>query len=145
LGLPVPHPGLVIRYSYLWASDDNEGRDSGIKDRPCVVVLDRQVRDGVSIVTVVAVTHSPPSDPSEAMELPPTVKAHLRLDAQQSWIVLTEVNSFVWPGPDLSPIPHSAPPRFDSGVLPPKYFRKVRDQLVTLVKARRVQIVSRTQ
>jgi mRNA-degrading endonuclease toxin of MazEF toxin-antitoxin module len=145
VGFPVPHPGLVIRYSYVWASEDNEGRDSGIKDRPCVVVLDRQVRDGVAIVTVVAVTHSPPSDPSEAMELPLAVKAHLRLDTQQSWIVLTEVNSFVWPGPDLRPIPQSSPPRFDYGVLPPKYFRKVRDQIITLLKARRVQIFSRSQ
>lgn len=145
MALPLPHPGLVIRYSYLWASENGEGRDSGIKDRPCVVVLDRQVRDGVSIVTVVAVSHSPPFNPAEAIELPPAVKAHLKLDDQQSWIVLAEVNSFIWPGPDLSPIPHSSPPRFDYGVLPPRYFSKVRDQLVSLIKARRVQILSRTQ
>jgi hypothetical protein len=59
--------------------------------------------------------------------------------------VLTEVNSFVWPGPDLSPIPHSSPTRFDYGVLAPGFFRKVRDAFVVLAAARRVQIVQRTQ
>jgi hypothetical protein len=108
-------------------------------------VLDRQIRDGVTIVTVLAVTHSPPSDVAAAIEFPPDIKAHLKLDTQRSWIVLTEVNSFIWPGPDLSPIPHSSPPRFDYGVLPPRFFRKVRDQLVNLVKTKRVQFVSRTQ
>jgi hypothetical protein len=143
--LPSPHPGLVISYSYLWAREHSDGRDTGIKDRPCVVVLDRQIRDGITIVTVVAVTHSPPTDPADVIEIPAAIKAHLQLDGQRSWIVLSEVNSFVWPGPDLSPLPRSSPPRFDYGVLPPRFFRKMRDQLVALTKARRVQIVTRTQ
>ena len=67
------------------------------------------------------------------------------LDGQQSWIVITEVNSFVWPGPDLSAIPGTSPTRFDYCVLPPGFFRKVRDDLVARVKARRVQIVPRSQ
>jgi PemK-like, MazF-like toxin of type II toxin-antitoxin system len=145
VALPLPHPGRVISYAYLWAREHDDGRETGIKDRPCVIVLDRQLREGVMIVTVAAVTHSAPSDPAEAIEVPAAIKSHLRLDSQRSWIVLTEVNSFVWPGPDLSVIPRSSPPRFDYGVLPPRFFRKVRDEMISLIKARRVQIVSRSQ
>jgi hypothetical protein len=36
---PVPRPGLVIRYSYLWESEVRQGREEGTKDRPCAIVL----------------------------------------------------------------------------------------------------------
>jgi hypothetical protein len=36
---PVPRPGLVIRYSYLWESEARLGREEGVKDRPCAIVL----------------------------------------------------------------------------------------------------------
>lgn len=103
------------------------------------------MRDGVAIVTVVPVTHLPPSNPVDAIEIPAVIKIGLQLDGQRSWIVLTEVNSFVWPGPDLSPIPGSSPARFDFGVLPPGFFRKVRDALIALLASRRVQAVTRDQ
>jgi hypothetical protein len=48
--LPLPHPGRVISYSYLWAREHDDARESGLKNRPCVVVLDRQVREGVTII-----------------------------------------------------------------------------------------------
>jgi mRNA-degrading endonuclease toxin of MazEF toxin-antitoxin module len=145
VALPIPHPGRVLRYSYLWERENTAGRESGAKDRPCVIDLDRQVREGVTIVTVVAVTHTPPSDPADALEIPAKIKTHLNLDEQRSWIVLTEVNSFVWPGPDLVVVPGSSPPRFDYGVLPPAFFRKLRNELVAVIKSRRVQIVARSQ
>ena len=142
--IPDPHPGLVIRYSYLWESERASGREEGVKDRPCAVVLTRQVVADRTLVTVLAVTHTPPSDPSEAIELPAPVKRMLGLDDLPSWVVLTEVNDFIWPGPDLVPIPGSDVQRFDYGVLPPGYFRKMRDQMIALIKSRRVAIVTRT-
>jgi hypothetical protein len=39
LAFPTPVPGLVVRYSYLWASEHARGREEGAKDRPCAVVL----------------------------------------------------------------------------------------------------------
>ena len=36
---PVPRPGLVIRYSYLWESEAGAGREEGVKDRPCAIIL----------------------------------------------------------------------------------------------------------
>lgn len=145
MAIPDPHPGLVIRYSYLWQSEHAAGREEGVKDRPCAVVLARQVVADKTLVTVVAVTHTPPSDVAGAIEIPATVKRRLGLDDLPSWIVLTEVNDFIWPGPDLAPIPGADVQRFDYGVLPPGYFRQVRDQMIALIKARRVAIVPRTE
>lgn len=36
--LPAPVPGLVIRYSYLWHSEQPAGREEPEKDRPCAIV-----------------------------------------------------------------------------------------------------------
>ncbi len=39
MSFPDPHPGLVIRYAYLWKREHDEGREDGSKDRPCSIVL----------------------------------------------------------------------------------------------------------
>ncbi len=145
MALPDPHPGLVLCYSYHWASEHHGGQEEGRKDRPCVIVVARQVVAGKTVVTVVPVMHTEPEDPETAVEIPPQIKTHLGLDEQRSWIVVSEVNGFAWPGPDLRHVSGSKPPRFDYGVLPPGFFRKVRDQLVTLNTARRVQAIVRTK
>jgi hypothetical protein len=36
--LPEPQPAMVIRYSYLWHGEYIQGREEGVKDRPCAVV-----------------------------------------------------------------------------------------------------------
>lgn len=60
-------------------------------------------KDGRDIVTVLPVTHSPPQTPEDAVEIPADTKRRLGLDEAPSWVVLTEANRFVWPGPDLRP------------------------------------------
>ena len=52
-------------------------------------------------MTVLPITHTPPSNPALAVEIPHPTKRRLGLDDDRSWIVLTEANRFVWPGPDL--------------------------------------------
>ena len=54
------------------------------------------------MVVVVPITHAPPSPDTKALPLPPAVKRHLGLDEQPSWVVVDEVNEFVWPGFDLA-------------------------------------------
>ena len=145
MALPDPHPGLVVRYSYLWADEYRAGRESGVKDRPCAVVLARQLIEGRVIVTVAAVTHSSPTGETEAIEIPATINRLLGLDDQQSWIIVSEVNDFLWPGPDLVPLPGSDPMRFDYGVLPPGFFRLLREKLMAVVKTQRMARVPRTE
>lgn len=141
MSFPEPHPGLVISYAYLWADEHERGQEEGRKDRPCTVVVARQHSSSGLAVTVLPVTHSPPSDPSQAIEIPPAVKKLLRLDEERSWIVLSETNDFMWPGPDLRPV---EPGRPVYGVLPPAFFRQVRDRLLEVRSERRLARIRRT-
>lgn len=143
--LPTPQPGLVISYSYLWAREHGAGAEEGRKDRPCAIVAARQIVEGREVVTVVPVTHSPPGDPFDAVEIPAALKAHLGLDHQPSWVVVTETNDFLWPGPDLRPIPGTSPSRFDYGMLPPRFFAHIRDWLLQVHQLRRLSRVERSE
>ena len=142
--LPTPEPGLVVAYAYLWLAEYEQGREEGTKDRPCAIVLTATDDDGDTIVTVVPITHSAPQRPDEAVELPLVTKQRLGLDAQRSWVVVSEINRFVWPGPDLRPVSRTEPDRFDYGVLPPTIFRQVKAQLAACARAQRLRVVSRT-
>jgi len=143
--LPVPEPGLVIRYSYLWASEAQLRREEGVKDRPCAIVLVVRNEADDLIVRVLPVTHSPPNDPQEALEMPAATKARLGLNAERSWVVLTESNEFAWPGPDLRPAVPGDAGSVAFGFLPPRFFRALRDRLVELHRQRRHARVSRTE
>jgi hypothetical protein len=94
--------GWIFRYAYLWDWQHREGREEGDKDRPCLVLaIVMTTEEGAPVVRVLPITHAPPADPAEAIEIPAGVKNRLRLDDERSWIVLTESYRFVWPGPDL--------------------------------------------
>lgn len=131
LPLPAPFPGLVIRYSYLWRKDH-------LAD-PCAIVLSTRTDGEDTVVTVAAITHTPPANAAMAVEIPLRVKQHLKLDSERSWIVCTEVNRFIWPGPDLSCIPGSEN-SYSYGVLPPLFLKQVKRTLLQSL----VKIVSRT-
>jgi hypothetical protein len=101
--------GWIFRYSYLWDWQHREGREEGDKDRPCLVLAIVMVTEaGAPVVRVLPITHAPPVDPADAIEIPAALKSRLRLDHERSWIVLTESNRFVWPGPDLRSVDSDA-------------------------------------
>jgi len=145
VSLPVPRPGLVICYSYLWAEEHNKGREEGVKDRPCAIVAARQIIEGRDVVTVVPVTHAPPRNAADALEIPAALKSHLGMDGQPSWIMLTETNDFLWPGPDLRPIPSSSPPRYAFGMLPPRFYQHLRDRVLEANAQRRLIRIQRSE
>jgi hypothetical protein len=142
---PEPLPGLVIRYSYLWDREAHAGREEGGKDRPCAIVLVRRDIQGRQRVMVLPITHTRPTGPDEAIEIPRAVKRHLGMDTERSWIVMTEVNAFNWPGPDLRFLPGRGPESAVYGFLPPALFRSIRDRLLTLWQERHVKIVPRSE
>jgi hypothetical protein len=72
-------------------------------------------------------------------------KARLGLDDARSWVVVSEVNRFIWPGADLRPVSRHEPDRFDYGLLPPAIFDQIMERLAVCVKAQRLKIVHRTE
>jgi hypothetical protein len=70
-----------------------------------VLVHTRQNEHGETEVYIAPVTHTPPEVPERAMQIPSATKARLCLDVRASWIITTEVNRFIWPGPDIRTVP----------------------------------------
>ena len=142
---PEPVPGLVIRYSYLWRREYERGQEEGVKDRPCAVVLSVMDGQGNKVVTVLPITHNPPSDASLAVEIPYATKERLGLDAERSWVMLSEANRFVWPGPDLRMQESGGPESVAYGLLPRALFKHISGKFTAAVQARLTGVVHRTQ
>lgn len=125
-GWPIPQPGDVLAYAYLWKHEADSGQEEGLKDRPSVVVLTTEETGRHLRVLVAPVTHSPPERPEDAIELPASVKRELGLDRARSWIVTREINSFRWPGPDVRVLDDGTP---FYGAIPDWLFLRVRDSI----------------
>lgn len=136
---PEPVPGLVIRYGYLWAEEHARRQEEGVKDRPCAVVLVTTDEAGEQWVTVLPITHTPPSVPELAVEIPAATKRRLGLDDERSWVVLSEANRFLWPGPDLRPARSGDAATVAYGQLPYTLFEGVRAKFIGAIRARRAR------
>ena len=144
MALPEQVPGLVIRYSYLWAEEYGRGQEEGVKDRPCAVILVTTDAAEERNVTVLPITHAPPSNPSLAVEIPAATKRRLGLDDERSWVLLTEANRFIWPGPDLRPTSRGDIASVTYGPLPFALFEQIRQRFIAVIRTRRARLVPRT-
>jgi hypothetical protein len=144
LAFPEPVAGLVLRYSYLWHAEHRRGQEEGVKDRPCAVVMVVTGDEGNKTVTVLPITHTPPSDPALVVEIPYATKQRLGLDAERSWVVLTEANRFLWPGPDLRMKQPGDPGSVAYGLLPRALFKEISRKFGDAIEARLACTVPRT-
>ena len=142
---PAPVPGLVIRYSYLWLQEHLKGLDEGVKDRPCAVILVTTDQDGDQVVTVLPITHVPPSTNMPTLEIPRQIKVRLGLDDERSWIVLAEVNRFIWPGPDVRPAVRGTTSSIACGQLPVGFFAEVLARFLEVYDSGHSSIIPRTE
>lgn len=142
--LAPPLPGEVIRYAYLWMHEAADGREEARKDRPCAVVIATTDVAGVPSVVVVPITSRAPSTPDEGMEIPVATRRRLGLQDEPCWAVLTEVNRFVWPGPDLRPVTTVLGSNWGYGPLPATLFERLRDAIVARAHSRTLRVTSRS-
>ena len=142
MALRGPAPGQVIRYAYLWSSEDRAGRADGAKDRPCGVVLTQTTDSGRTVAYVLPITHARPVADEDGIEIPQATKQRLGLDAERSWIITTELNRFIWPGPDIRPTPSG---EYIYGYLPEKLMRLVLDQVKQHARGKRLKTTPRTE
>lgn len=143
--LPEPREGLVIRYSYLWHREHESGREEGSKDRPCAIIVSVVEKSGKRRVVVLPITHTPPLSPDDAIEISAETKSRLGLDSSRSWVAITEVNRFDWPGPDLRPLPGHDMSTVAYGMLPPDFFARVRDAAIARYMRKKMKTVPRSE
>lgn len=123
--MPTPEPGLVIHYEYLWRHEHEAGLEQGRKARPCAVVVATSSEEGILETVVAPITHVAPEPPSVGIEIPQKLKRHLGLDDDRSWVIVTDLNVFAWPGVDIQARPGKRG-EFDYGLLPPRFFETIR-------------------
>ena len=141
MAIPVPEPGLVLSYAYVWrlygGMNTKRAQRKGAKTGHVSSLL-RWNRAGKTVVTVAAITHRKPTGTTVGIEIPLRVKAHLGLDAQPSWVIVSEVNAFVWPGYDLRPVPGKQGMAY--GFLPPRLAEKIKTTILELIASRRAVV-----
>ena len=142
---PAPQPGLVIRYSYLWTREARAGREEGAKDRPCAIVLAIGAAQERERVIVLPITHTAPQPPDEGVELPLAVKTRLGLDHERSWVIVSEGNDFIWPGPDLRPLAGKGLDSVVYGLLPPRLFHAIRSRFLVRARTGQAGTTKRTE
>ena len=134
--IPV-RPGDVIQYSYLWGYEDLQGHVEGRKNRPSAVMI---VHASTHVVGVCPITHTP-AEAGQGVQIPMQTCARLGLDTQAPcWIITTEINQFIWPGPDIRKVPSG---EHSYGLLPAALFKTVREQLLAN-HARGLNVIFRT-
>ena len=93
---------------------------------------------------VLAVTHTPPPEPANAVAFPAEEKRRLGLDDLPSWIITMEGNAFVWPGPDIRPIPGGAAGTMTYGEVSQSLLQQVARSYLANRERQQAHLVSRT-
>ncbi len=141
MAIPDPEPGLVVHFNYLWSSEFDRGREEARYPRPCAIVLSyRRTADGATIAMLAPITHSEPRPDDQAIEIPQAVKKQLGLDDLRSWVMVDEVNETAWPGYDLQT---NAQGQYAYGFIPPTLFRRIKAEMMQVLKASRLRRVPR--
>ena len=142
--MPLPEltVGLIVRYEYLWARRAGNADTAG-KDHPACVVMTYRIDDRPEdFVIYLPISHTPPRDGEEGIELPDAVKTRAGLDHGRQWILISECNIDTW-AQDVRHIPGRSG-RYHYGHLPPSFFKKIRDGFIQRYAARKVAAVRRS-
>ena len=90
-----------MRFDFLWKSDADRGQEEG-KERYCLIAAREEPdQNGIRLVYLLPITHSPPPAGQKAVEIPHSMARHLGLDDDRSWIKTHERNSVEWPARGL--------------------------------------------
>lgn len=109
-----------------------------------VVVLATQTVDSRTRVIVAPVTTKAPLSGDAAIEMPAAVRRQLGLGDDRCWIIASETNSFLWPGPDLRPVRREGDGSPYYGKVPGNLVRQVRE-LFRQIGAAKLRVTPRSE
>ncbi len=79
------------------------------------------------------------------MPFPRDAKRRIGLDDAPAWIVTTEANAFIWPGPDVRPVLGRVPTTVVYGRIPDALLQRVARSYLLNRQKQRSRLVSRTE
>ena len=130
----------------------DSAEEEEVKDLPCAMVLVVTDDAGEPAVTVLPITHQRPSGsklgveiPHATVEIPHATKGRLGLDDARSWVVLSEANRFIWPGPELRPAIPGDAGSVAYDLLPYALFEEIRLRFIQAARSRLMRNVKRTE
>jgi hypothetical protein len=143
VAIPTPNKGALIWFSYLWAKDYLAGQIHGRKTRRCIVLASSQSAPPYGPVRVVVcpITHTEPEDLSTAIEISLSDAVACGLDDCTSWVIVNDVNHFIWPGYDTEADWTTGV--YEIGHLAPLLFDQITERFRELRKLGRLKAVSR--
>jgi hypothetical protein len=92
-------------------------------------------------VLYLPITHSPPSQDGEAIEIPADTRYAAGLDGSRQWIIIGEGNLDAWPE-DIFNLPNQ-PGIFHYGFMTPGFFRKIQTHFGRLFAEKKYNLVRR--
>jgi hypothetical protein len=107
--------------------------------------LSKRNHGGYTGVSVLPITHTPPAQPAFALQIPFVTKRRLGLYGERSWIVFSESNRFVWPGPVIRTTPGKDVSTAAYGILPPTLFDVLNARNMAAIKAHQSKVVPRAE
>jgi mRNA-degrading endonuclease toxin of MazEF toxin-antitoxin module len=144
VNLPGPQVGSVIRFSFLWRHEADQGREEGAKDRPAAIIASFiHDKTGKRKVLVLPITRTPPRDPSVAVEIPARTRRALGLGPEPCWVICSETNRFTWPGHDIRQAPNARGREWIYGMLPRGLFLEIAQRFAQIARRGRTKIVDR--
>lgn len=92
---PDPQVGLVVRFEYIWQSQDQASK--GDKRRPCIIILAVAATDDTPAKAMVCpITHSAPRGGDIGLVIADGDKLLMGLDIDDQWVIVSEANLFPW-------------------------------------------------
>lgn len=128
--LPSPQRGSVINYRFLWKDENDSGQVEGLKARPCLIVSINETTNE-KVVRVVPISTRNPGLSRNFLEIT-TAWSIQGLSRYPSYLILDEINEFVWPGYDIEPLSHRSSSLY--GRVTRGEFTKVLETLKTLTE-----------
>jgi hypothetical protein len=144
--IPEPQVGMVINYEYIWARQFKDGfkPEDRVKVRPCAILAVVEGKDDVTVY-VSPMTHTAPYQPERSIKLSDDTSARLRMDCNNSWLMVDEVNKFTWPGDCLRRVFNREKPSYCYGMLPETVLLDARSKMKAFNANKVLSFVPRDQ
>lgn len=124
----------MVDYYYIWATSYTE-KPYSEKPHPCVIVM---IKPGNPwTVGLVPITHAAQSGEDQIL-ITPRYRAAMGLDTKDSWVVLNEVNTAMWPSEQ-----HASPHPRDClrGKVPDHLLKEILEKVGAANQQRRLMVV----